>query len=66
MAEENGEFKDCVLKGKLTACLRDHCCYWDSELGCCLRGSLKLSQVEREAWRARKRAEVAALAGGEK
>ena len=67
MAEsEKDELEHCVLKGELTDCLRGNCMYWDSELECCTRVSLKMTAKEREEWRKKRKAEFAQIAGGVK
>ena len=53
----------CVVP-ELPECLRESCLYFDEDLRECIRGSLKMTAKQREAWRAKRRAEVAELAGG--
>ena len=53
------EMENCILKEQLTACIRARCTYWDSDLECCIRVSLKMSKEDRRAWRDRRKAEIA-------
>ena len=62
--ENEISLEHCILKDRLSSCIRDRCTYRDSDLRCCIRVSLKMTKADRQAWRAKKRAEIAA--GGDR